>query len=321
MLDEMRESGSPEGTIRQYRSNWNTWVPEEVGTVLCRDAGIGDLSKVTQQLGAKKAPLGTVNAVIRTLNAVIRTGHLKGWLDDTGLGSEGLRREAFRLARRRAADGSRGSETITVSMCPTVAEVDAFAAALGLSYPGYGDRLAYAAFSSGLRLCELLALEVTDVGLQAGTVRVERQLNRYGSWPDTAEPKGGKERTALFWSSYQHVWESLVADAVAADRIHLFPLHRSTTKFADRVGVFCREARQATGIDWGFHWLRHAYATWSLAKEEDGGYELDLPSVSKWLGHHRTSVTQDLYVSPVSDHQARARAVTARSVGVRGGKA
>ena len=35
MLNEMRETNSPEGTIRQYRSNWNTRIPEEVGSVLC----------------------------------------------------------------------------------------------------------------------------------------------------------------------------------------------------------------------------------------------------------------------------------------------
>lgn len=71
--------------------------------------------------------------------------------------------------------------------------------------------------------------------------------------------------------------------------------------------------RSRSAATWGLHWLRHGYATWSLASPDDGGYGLDLASVSRWLGHHRTSVTQDLYVSPVNDHQERARAVTKRA--------
>lgn len=317
MLNEMRAAGDPEGTVRQYKSNWNTWVPAEVGEVLCRDAAIEHVSAILSGLSAEKSSLGTTNAVIRTLNAVIRTGQLNGWLTSDDLGTLALRREAYKVARRRAADTKRGNEVITREMCPTVEEVDAFAAAMAVVYPGFGDRLVYAAFSSGLRLCEVLALTVTDVNLEHGRVHVDKQLDRYRNWPDTAPPKHGRERHAVFWSSYQWVWDGLVADAERAGRRHLFPLHRSTTKFADRVGVFCREARKASGTTWGFHWLRHAFATWSLASPDDGGYGLDLPSVSKWLGHGRTSVTQDLYVGPARDHEVRARETTRRLPGVR----
>jgi integrase len=315
MLDEMRESGTPNGTTRQYKSNWNVWVPPEVGATLCGNAGIEHVTAILRGLGSKKASRGTVNAVIRTLNTVTRTGHLYGWLAADGLGSDRLRQSAYKVARHRASGTDEAGATITLDKCPTVTEVDEFAAAMAVAYPGYGDRLVHVAFSSGVRLCEALALTVHDVNLAEGTVRIERQLDRYGTWPDTAPPKGGKPRTAVYWASFQDTWASLVADARTAGRDNLFPRHRSTTKFADRVGVFCKEARDTTGATWGFHWLRHAYATWSLAREEDGGYALDLASVSKWLGHHKTSLTQDLYVSPVKGHSTRAREVTRRPVG------
>lgn len=318
MLEDMRKAGAPEGTVRQYKSNWNTWVPAEVGSVPCSEAGIEHLSAILSGLSANKSSLGTINAVIRTLNAVIRTGQLHGWLASDDLGTPAHRRQAYKVARRRAADANRGVAVITREMCPTVEEVDAFASAMAEAYPGYGDRLVYAAFSSGLRLCEVLAVTVTDVDLKKGRVRVDKQLDRYGNWPDTALPKHGRTREAVFWSAYQWVWAGLVADAKRAGRSQLFPLHRSTTKFADRVGVFCREARIESGTTWGFHWLRHAYATWSLASPEDGGYGLDLPSVSKWLGHGRTSVTHDLYVGPAPDHEKRARTATRRLPGIRG---
>lgn len=315
MLDDLRSSHAPEGTVRQYKSNWNLWVPDDVKRVACSEAEIKEISRVMSRLAEKKASLVTTNAVIRTLNAVIRTGQLNNWLRGDDLGTLAHRKEAYKVARRRAADTNRGAAVITADMCPTVDEVDRFAAAMATVYPEYGDRLVYAAFSSGLRLCELLSLTVDDVDLRRCTVRVERQLDRYGNWPDTAPPKHGRVRTAQYWSAYGDVWRSLVGDAKRARRPHLFPLHRSKTKFADRVGVFCREARQSSGTTWNFHWLRHAYATWSLASEADGGYGLDLPSVSKWLGHGRTSVTQDLYVGPAPQHDARARQITKRLPG------
>lgn len=318
MLDELRDAGQPEGTVRQYKSNWNTWMDELIGDRLCQEATIREVKSVMNQLNASKATLGTVNAVIRTLSAVIRTGQHCGWLLADDLGSPALRHDVFRVTRQRAADRGRNGEVITVDMCPTLVEIDSFAAAMLEQYPVYGDLLVYAAFSCGARLCELLALEVGDVDLVSGVVRIERQLDRYGNWPETRPPKGGKARRTVFWASYQDVWERLVQSAKDEGRAHLFPRHRSTTKFADRVGVFSRHARTESDIAWGFHWLRHAYATWSLAHEQDGGYGLDLASVSKWLGHNRTSTTQDMYVSPIGGHEERARAATARPVGTSG---
>lgn len=315
MLDEKRSAGDPQGTVRQYKSNWNTWVPPELGSVVCADAGIEHVSALMSLLAEQRASLGTTNAVIRTLNAVIKAGQLNGWLSGDDFGTPAARQLAYKVARRRAADRHRGAEAITADMCPTAEEVEAFALAMGQVYPGYGDRLVLAAFSSGLRLCELLALTVGDVDLATNTVSVERQLDRYGNWPETTLPKYGKTRATLYWTAYASVWESLVHDAHAAGRDHLFPLHRSRTKFADRVGVFCREARELSGTAWNFHWLRHAYATWSLASPEDGGYGLDLPSVSRWLGHGRTSVTHDLYVGAPPKHDDRARQVTSRPPG------
>ena len=34
MLDELRDAGQPEGTVRQYKSNWNTWMDELIGVSL-----------------------------------------------------------------------------------------------------------------------------------------------------------------------------------------------------------------------------------------------------------------------------------------------
>ena len=140
MLDEMRESGTPTGTTRQYKSNWNVWVPPEVGATLCGDAGIEHVTAILRGLGSKKASRGTVNAVIRTLNTVTRTGHLYGWLAADSLGSDRLRQSAYKVARHRASGTDEAGATITLDKCPTVTEMDEFAASMAVAYPGRGRR-------------------------------------------------------------------------------------------------------------------------------------------------------------------------------------
>lgn len=271
--------------------------------------------QILNKLSAERASIGTVDPVIRTLNAVIKHGVLNGWLAEDAFGSTALRREAYRKARQLAVlSAENWDDVITLQECPTPDAVEE-AAAFELSYPGYGARFVRVCFSSGLRLCEALALTVDDVDLATGKVRVERQLDRYGVWPDTKPPKGGRSRVTLFWAAYRQDWESLVADARAAGREHLFPLHRSKTKFADRVGVFANEAREAAGWAWSHHWLRHAYASYSLAPVSAGGYGLDLASVSQRLGHRKVSVTQDRYVERLPGADVLAFTATQRRPG------
>ena len=48
---------------------------------------------------------------------------------------------------------------------------------------------------------------------------------------------------------------------------------------------------------WTFHWLRHAYASWSLLPRDLGGYGFAVASVQAWLGHAKPSTAQDMYLA------------------------
>jgi integrase len=46
---------------------------------------------------------------------------------------------------------------------------------------------------------------------------------------------------------------------------------------------------------YGFHSLRHYYASWCINRKADGGLELPLKNVSVRLGHASIQITADTY--------------------------
>lgn len=64
-----------------------------------------------------------------------------------------------------------------------------------------------------------------------------------------------------------------------------------------------RTAREAAGLppEFVYHDLRHVYASHMLANG------IDLPSVSKWLGHRSTDITAKIYAHSLPKTFDRAR--------------
>jgi integrase len=265
--------GHPTGTIRQYRSDWNTHVPPAIGAVRCREVGISHYTAIFNRLNEERASEQVIDAVARTLGAVtVKFGVLNGYFSDgQPFGGPDLRRATVAGARATAARQNRACRQTRIHLdeCPTPADVDKFAAAFEEEYPGYGARLVWLAFGTGLRINEALALRSDSISLDTLAVAVDWQLDRYGTWPALALPKGNKQRTTRLWACYADVAAALVEDALdreGPDHGWLFPRHRSTKKWADQAGKLAGSARERCEWQWrGFHWLRHGWASWSLA--------------------------------------------------------
>src|SRR4051812_36971771 len=238
-----RKVGHPTGTIQQYRSDWNTHVPPKIGAVPCREVEISHYTAIFNQLNEEQASEQVIDAVARTLGAVvIKFGVLNGYFPDgQPFGGPNLRRAAVAGARAAAAKQNRGrkKKRIHLDECPTPADVDKYATAFEEEYPGYGARLVWLAFGTGLRINEALALRHDSINLDTLEVAVDWQLDRYGMWPALALPKCNKQRTTQLWACYADVAASLVEDALnrkGSDHGWLFPRHRSVTKWAYQAG-------------------------------------------------------------------------------------
>ena len=81
-LDTLRDEGAPEGTVRQYKSEWNTHVPADIGTVRCADTAIWHYTRVFSSLLQEKASEQVVKNVARTLGHVIQFGVDHGYFED-----------------------------------------------------------------------------------------------------------------------------------------------------------------------------------------------------------------------------------------------
>jgi integrase/recombinase XerC len=168
------------------------------------------------------------------------------------------------------------------------AEMDALVSAPAGDGPlGRRDRAILELFyASGLRLSELVGLDLEDVNLSARMVRVLG--------------KGGKPRLVPFNSStatairaYARDRERLVARNVSGKSAHapsepLFVNYRGTRLTVRSVDRLVRKYVAATSTRMGIspHALRHSFATHLLQRGAD------LRSIQEMLGHARLSTTQ-----------------------------
>jgi integrase len=303
-LDQLRRNGEPEGTIRQYKSNWNVWVPAEIGSIPCGLAELQHFTAIFNGLTGKQSTrLGTVRSIARTIGAAITFGVQNGYFaaDAAPFGSPDHRKAVVKKAVETVRKRAEVEHRYDNDSCPTAEDVDLLAAAVEKEYPGYGRRLVLLGFATGMRINELLALQWDSIDLVTGLVCVDWQMDRYQPWPARRLPKGGKRRETRLWQGYLHVAESLILDALERpdgnDAGWLFPRRNTRVKWwSDSVGVFLRKAITAASWDWTFHWLRHGFASWNLTPRKDGGFGLAVKVVQGWLGHSKPSITQDMYL-------------------------
>lgn len=133
-------------------------------------------------------------------------------------------------------------------------------------------------YASGIRVSELVALDVQDVDLASGTLRVMG--------------KGRRERQAFFGQTAQQALKAYLdvrlSQATGQAPRALFLNHRGGRLTTRGVQLIIKRHCQRTGLPrrTSPHTMRHAFATHLL----DNG--ADLRSIQELLGHQQLSTTQ-----------------------------
>ena len=132
-------------------------------------------------------------------------------------------------------------------------------------------------YSSGLRLAELVDLDLGEVDLADATVRVTGKGNK-----DRIVPVGRKALTAL------RAWQRSRASLAGPDETALFVSNRGTRLSRRTVQARVKHWASVQGIDARVypHLFRHSFATHLLESSHD------LRGVQELLGHANISTTQ-----------------------------
>ena len=142
-------------------------------------------------------------------------------------------------------------------------------------------------YASGIRVSELVALDIRDIDLPAGTLRVQG--------------KGWRERQVFFGKMAAQALQAYLEVRLAAPQGQetgaLFVNHRGGRLSTRGVQLLVKKHCQRTGLParTSPHTMRHAFATHLL----DNG--ADLRAIQELLGHQQLSTTQK-YTHVSTDH-------------------
>lgn len=317
-IDQHREDGTPEGTVRQYLSDWNTWVPDNVGETEARQVTFTHWRAIFDGMVQGDCTPERITAVNRTIGAATKWGSLRGWFGaGEPWGAPTRRAEFVRDAKRRARQ-KQGAATVrsyAVSECPSWDDILELADALEELLPGRGRNAVVIAAATGVRGGELLGLKVDDIDLETGVVRVERQLARRDDWPATTLPKGSKVRETIVWAHAIPYVEDAIANAHEDGWLFPKPEGSRANKWLTKFNKLVEQARNDIDWAWTFHWTRHHFCSVGVAPATAGGYGLEAAAVARWAGHADLSTFLNYYIQPQSTSASHAFTATARLPG------
>jgi integrase/recombinase XerC len=129
-------------------------------------------------------------------------------------------------------------------------------------------------YAAGIRVSELVALDMQDIDLQAGTMRVQG--------------KGRRERQVFFGKTATQALQAYLEVRQGQETWALFVNHRGGRLTTRGVQLLVKKHCQRTGLPTRTspHTMRHAFATHLL----DNG--ADLRAIQELLGHQQLSTTQ-----------------------------
>lgn len=231
-------------TVDTYRHSLTAWILPALGPRPLAEIGPAEVRHWHQYVLAHTGPTAT-----RQAYAVLRA------IFNTAVADDLITRNPCRI---------RGAGQPTSPERPLIHLEDVIA--LTLAMPEHLRTLTLTAFWAHARLGELLALRVGDVDIEAGTLRIERQVVEVdGEGPRVTIPKVGSVRTVhLPQPVLLALQEHLHAVAESRPESRLFTRPGGEELRAHHIHAPWETARRRVGKpDLHFHDLRHAGLTLS----------------------------------------------------------
>jgi integrase len=297
-LEALEGSGAREKTVRH-----NRWVAKRY---------------LRDELGSRSVQKITTADVRRVLRSI---RHLSGW---TQAKVVQVMREGFAVAIREDALVRSPLEKLDPRELPRpgskkkprrldAAELERPLTAAKTKTPGYYALFVLLAFT-GLRVREALALTWADVDLEAGVLRVERQLADDDRRYIAVKTANAVRELPIYPRLRRVLAEHKLASPWKADDDPVFAAGRRRAKGYRNVlralGEVAAKAKIEVAADERLspHSLRHTYTSHLII-----GLELDAATTSKLAGHANPNVTMRVYADDFRKASERNAAVLARA--------
>jgi integrase len=301
-----------EGTYRARMSAINRRLLVVIGNIRLIDTDRSTLTAVIDAAVASGNGSASLDSEVQTLTSIAKWAEERLWLTEDAFGPLSKVRATIKRGRGLAASNNTPEEKIGMRDVPTWQEVLNLANSFhDVILNETGDKILAKQFAAavrvnagcGLRQCELLALTTSDVSLSDGTIKVDKQLDRYIPWEvgvsmATRPPKYKMARRVRAWTKIQKDLKFLV-DRAGEDGL-LIPRIGSASLWADAWAKRLDKAREAVDWRWTQHYLRHHYGSYSTASRDDGGLGQSYPAVQTWMGHKHLETTMRTYIHDVS---------------------
>lgn len=270
------------GTTRGYERDLNKHAIPELGSKRLSRLQRPELQRWADGLSAEERAPSTVRNIVAALRALIAFGEVRGWVHLNPC--NGLRLPTGENARDRIAAPSEAA-TLIAAMQPKDR------AALGF------------AVYAGLRLGELLALDVAAVDIEGGWIHVHRSWDREGKQFVATKSRKPRKVPIIDKLSVLLADHFVLLNHPSAGLI--FP-SAENPEWPTDPGILRRRTYKCwtnAGLKpLGFHEGRHTFASIGIAAG------LNAKTLSTYLGHATITITLDRYghLMPGSEVEARA---------------
>lgn len=283
-LADARGRGNAPGTLETKRGRLQHFI-DEIGDLPVEAVGEAEASQVRAKLREAGFLASTINGCIGLFATMLqRMVELKRRTSPVP--------KLGRVRDRRVKQAKAYDDATFEALLAAASEAGSSHAAVLL-----------VAGEAGLRVGEIIGLEVRDVDLELGVLHVERSVDPKGN---VGPPKNGEVRDVPMTDRMRDALASLAADRRGTEPLFVGASGGRLSRSAVRDRLHA--AQRAVGLPLkGPHVLRHSCATSALA----GG--ADPVAVQKLLGHKHLATTVKTYLHDTGDDARRATAALSRT--------
>ena len=249
-----------EGTYRARMSAINRRLLPAIGDVRLIDTDRSTLTTVIDSAIESGNGIASYESELQTLTVVAQWAEDRQWVVENPFGSASKATKAIAAGKKllltrddhdekkiRLRDVPSWDDVVVLSDAVHTTTLRLIGDATLAKKYSAAVRVAAA---SGLRLCELLALNVSDVDLHNGVISVTKQLDRYVTWaPGSSmpvqKPKHGSVRDVRVWKRVKDDLAYLVSTA-GTDGV-LIPPRTAGALWADGWANLLKAARASIG--------------------------------------------------------------------------